>query len=237
VPDAHWADLAPPLRAFQRAITGHLAERTAHRGDLTDQPVEERFRLALRGTPVSVYSQDSELRLTWIYNPEHGYTPEAVIGKTDAELFAPEDAAVLTAMKRRVLETGEGAREQVRVTIGGEGAYYDLTVEPLRGPEGDVVGITGAATNITALKKAEEALALERERQARLDGMLFAARQLASRVNDTLARSSGAIDGLQADSGLAPHLRDALEAASALSEAMRKIAELQGLGPAPPTDG
>jgi PAS domain S-box-containing protein len=120
------------------------------------RPAEEPFRVALRGSPIIVYSQDAELRHTWIYNPLHGFSPEGVIGKTDAEVVRP---AILTAIKRRVLATGVGARQDVRVTVGDDIAYYDLTVEPLRGPTGEIVGVTGAAANITPLKRTEEALA------------------------------------------------------------------------------
>jgi hypothetical protein len=39
--------------------------------------------------------------------------------------------------------------------------------------------------------RAEEARALQRERQARLDGMIFAVRELASRVTASLAAPEG----------------------------------------------
>lgn len=152
-----------PLRGPDGAIIGTVGAAL----DITEvkqvesvfRPGEERFRIALRASPIIVYSQDTELRHTWIYNPQHGFSAEAVLGKTDAELVRPEDAAILAVIKRRVMETGVGAREEVCVTVGGEPAYYDLTIEPLRGPAGEIVGVTGAATNVTALKRAEQALA------------------------------------------------------------------------------
>jgi PAS domain S-box-containing protein len=127
-------------------------------------PGEEPFRLALRGSPIIVYRQDSELRHTWIYNPQHGLPIEAVLGKTDADFLLPEEAAFQAAIKRRVMETGVGERVEVRVTVEGEVAFYDLTVEPLRDRSGTIVGITGAATNVTALRQAQAALA-QREAQ------------------------------------------------------------------------
>jgi len=125
---------------------------------------EERFRIALRGSPVAVFSQDAELRHTWIYNPATGFTPESVIGKTEEEIHGPEDAAVLTAIKRQVLHTGVGTRQEVRLAPNGEERYFDLAVEPLWGPTGEIVGITGAATDITERKRDEQTLA-RREQQ------------------------------------------------------------------------
>jgi PAS domain S-box-containing protein len=352
-----WRELAEQLRSLELAIHRDLDRRELSQG-------EERFRLALRGSSIIVYQQDTELRHTWIYNPQHGLEAEAVLGKTDAELVRPEDAAILAVIKRRVLKTGVGERAEVCVTVEGEAAYYDMTIEPLRGPAGDIVGVTGAATNVTALKLAEKTLAqreaqlveaqrlaqvgsweldlatnryswsdehyrifgidshvdpltpavaqafihpddlewsramfeeslrtgepyecdlrivrpdgevrlirsrgamlqattgqpqrmvgtaqditdlkqaeeeraMQREREARLSGMLFAARDLAARMNQNLAESCGAIDALQPESALAPHLRKALDAGAALSKTVSDMAALQRPNLLPPAD-
>jgi PAS domain S-box-containing protein len=132
---------------------------------------EERFRIALRGSTVIVFSQDAELRHTWIYNPVPGFTPESVIGKTDEEIHGPEDAAILTAIKRRVLQTGVETRQEVRLAPNGEARYYDLAIEPVRGPAGEIIGITGAATDVTERKQAEEALARREQQLADAQGL------------------------------------------------------------------
>ena len=119
---------------------------------------EERFRVALKGSPIVVWNQDKELRHTWIYDPHPGLKTEETIGKTDEQLLPPDDAAHLTEIKRGVLESGVAAREEVRTTIAGETFFYDLTVEPLRDLAGDIVGIACASMDITERKRAEEAL-------------------------------------------------------------------------------
>ena len=131
---------------------------------------EERFRIALGISPVIVFNQDRELRYTWIDNRSRWFTGreqlEQLIGRADRELLdRPEDASELDAVKRRVLESGSGARQEIRVISGGRELFYDLTVEPLRGESGEIVGVTCAAVVIT------EHLALEaklREQAARL---------------------------------------------------------------------
>lgn len=119
---------------------------------------EQRFRVALQNSPTFVFSQDSELRYTWVYNPNRETQIQRVIGQSDAEIMAPEDAQRLTAIKQRVLTTGVGTREEVFITVNEEIRYYDLTVEPLLGSIGDVVGITGAATDITIIRIREQQL-------------------------------------------------------------------------------
>ncbi|MFB2835452.1 PAS domain S-box protein [Floridanema evergladense] len=126
----------------------------------------ERFRIALENSPIAVFNQDRELRYTWIYNPRLGYKAEEVLGKTDAELMHPEDAAKLTEIKQKVLLTGNGVREEVQASKIGEFSYYDLTVEPLQDDRGEIVGITAAAIDITDRKRTEAQLRIRAQQQA-----------------------------------------------------------------------
>ena len=116
---------------------------------------EERLRVALNTSPISVFNQNVNLRYTWIHNPPFGFTAEQTIGKTDADRLPEQEAAKLTAIKRRVLESGKGARQNVWITLEGKTFVYDLTVEPLRDDAGAVIGVTCAALDITERKSRE----------------------------------------------------------------------------------
>jgi PAS domain S-box-containing protein len=119
---------------------------------------EERLRVALKNSPITVFNQDRELSYTWIYNPALGFDPREVIGKQDHQIMKEEDAAILTRIKRGVLETGLGVREEVKLTSQGQDFYYDLTIEPLPNVSGETIGITCAAVDITERKHMELAL-------------------------------------------------------------------------------
>jgi PAS domain S-box-containing protein len=110
---------------------------------------EERFRVALEGSPIIVYTADAELRYTWMYNPHPRFRLEDVLGRRDDELVPPERVAELMALKREVLATGRGIRREVRLVVGDEERYYDLTAEPMRDATGAVTGLTVAASDIT----------------------------------------------------------------------------------------
>jgi PAS domain S-box-containing protein len=116
---------------------------------------ELHLHVALAGVDIAVFNLDRDLRYTWMYNAPLGYTAAQVLGRTDAELLPPDDAAPTMAIKRRVLESGQGERAEVPVH-GPTGTHiYDLFVEPLRDKQGAVIGVTGASLDITERRQAE----------------------------------------------------------------------------------
>jgi formate hydrogenlyase transcriptional activator len=118
---------------------------------------EERFRVALKDSPITVFNQDCDLRYTWIYNPQ-ACCPENAVGKTDDEIMGAEKAARLNELKRRVLATGASLREEVVIPLGDRRAVFDLTIEPLLDADGSVIGITAAAMDIARLRERAEGL-------------------------------------------------------------------------------
>ena len=119
---------------------------------------EERFRIALKNSPIVVFNQDKNLRYTWIYNPSLGLNTTQVIGKTDFELFSLEEAKKLTALKQEVLKTGVAVREEMIFRYNKDIKCYDLNIEPLQNADGEVVGVSCAALDITHRQKTEQAL-------------------------------------------------------------------------------
>lgn len=140
-------------------LEARIRERTEEleKANAALQESEQRFRVALMDTPVIVFNQDLDLRYTWIYNSQ-SYADQPVVGKSDSELFPAEDAARLTALKRRVMGAGLLTREEVSITVGERISYYDMTLEPLYDENGAVVGLTCAATDITDRKQIENQL-------------------------------------------------------------------------------
>jgi len=150
------------LRGPDGAAVGHI---TAIR-DISDRKraeaalrlTTERLDLAVKCSQVVLFQQDLELRYTWLRNPSSGFGGD-VVGQRDAALMErAEDAAAIEGLKREVLRSGVGQREEVVVRIDGADRQYDLLVEPLRDAAGLVSGVTCAAIDITERKRAEDAL-------------------------------------------------------------------------------
>ncbi len=127
---------------------------------------EERFRVALHNSPITVFNQDLDLRYTWIYN-SNLYWRDDAIGKTDAEILGAKRAAPLDDLKKGVLSTGKPVREEVILEQNGKRCAFDLTLEPLLATDGSVVGITGASMDIAKLREVADSLLDAKEKLAR----------------------------------------------------------------------
>jgi formate hydrogenlyase transcriptional activator len=127
---------------------------------------EERFRIALSGSPIKVFNQDRDLRYTWVYNIQEGWSESDYLGKTDTDIFGPETGAHMEAMKRPVLETGQGTRREFALETHGKTYHCDITIEPLRDAAGKVVGINCACVDITQMREITEELRRAKEKLA-----------------------------------------------------------------------
>ena len=171
-PDGAWRWIrvyAAPLRDVQGGVTawaGMMTDITEARALQQELIVtRRRFELALVNSPVTLFEQDLELRYRWVYNMPKEFPAAAIIGRTDAELLAPEAAAPIDALKRRVIASGKAEREEVvAFATGYRPARFDLCVEPRCDPSGAIVGVMCVAVDITARKRAEAALRASEER-------------------------------------------------------------------------
>ncbi len=187
---------------------------------------EERFRVALKSSPTVVFNQDMELRYTWINDPVLAWAESGWLGKTDNDILERDSAQRLTEIKNLVLKSGKGTRQEVLLKVQDRPVHYDLTVEPLRDANGNITGITCAATDISPLKEAQR-LILEREAEinALFDASpaglaLFGPDLRYLRVNEKLAE----INGLPAKDHIGKTVAEAIPSlAPVIEPALRKV--------------
>lgn len=118
---------------------------------------EERYRAAIKAAPVVVFSQDADLRYTWVDNSRLGIPPGFVIGRTDREIMEDKKTArKMDVFKREVIRSGKDGRKEFKVSYQGKTIIYDTHVSPLKDKDGKVVGIIGAALDISSRVKAQE---------------------------------------------------------------------------------
>jgi len=193
------AEVAAHLHSFEelKASRHRLEERVeARTKELAE--AQQRIEIALRGSPISVFSQDKDMRFTWAHNPPAGLSPGRLEGKTDAEVLPAEAAKTIMAAKQKAMDTGDAQQLETNLELLGRKRSFYLVIEPLLDEHDAVLGTTSVAVDISDRKASEDQLRLVlRELTHRCKNMLAVihaiARQTASRtrsVDDFLDRFS-----------------------------------------------
>jgi PAS domain S-box-containing protein len=138
---------------------------------------EERFvRLVEAAKDYAIFMVDADGRVTtWNEGAERvfGYEEGEIVGEDGSVLFTPEDRR--SGRPEREMETArtEGRAEDERWHLRKDGSHFWASgfVRPVRDEEGELLGYSKVARDLTELKRAEEAVEevrqAERERIAR----------------------------------------------------------------------
>ncbi|MDQ2104738.1 hybrid sensor histidine kinase/response regulator [Azospirillum isscasi] len=110
-----------------------------------------------------IFAKDRECHFTLVNSATanlFGLKREQVIGLTDEDLFPPEEAERLDRLCGRVIATGreETVEEELPFPTEEGKRVLMIGVMPLRDAWGTAIGVVGVARDITARKRAEEAL-------------------------------------------------------------------------------
>ncbi|MBK8007296.1 MAG: PAS domain-containing protein [Rhizobiales bacterium] len=150
-----------------------------------------RYEIALRGSNVTVFTQDQDLRYTSISNTFLGRRVDQIVGLTDDDVIPVSDRRTIVDLKQQALSTGEPVDAELRLKGPTASRWYDFHFEPLRDVEGRVVGLTCAAVDITEGKAGEEHLRLlMRELTHRSKNLLAVIQALARQTS----RHAGSLD-------------------------------------------
>jgi PAS domain S-box-containing protein len=125
-------------------------------------PSEKLLRQLIRETLDLVFIKDREGRYL-VANPASalvaGLPVSEILGRTDEEVFPPEQARQLREADLRILSSGQGETYDESFVVRGELRYFSTAKMPHRDDDGAPLGIVGISRDITDRKRAEEALA------------------------------------------------------------------------------
>lgn len=119
----------------------------------------ERLDALLDGGPVTLWSQDLDLRVTWAHNPMSRAQVGDLLGLTDADYFEDDqELKHLAEIKRGVIRSGQPARVVVTRTIQGRKRHFDLILKPTRDTQGQINGFSGVSYEVTEQVQARREL-------------------------------------------------------------------------------
>jgi two-component system NtrC family sensor kinase len=157
-------DTAVGGERFFTASIRDLSDRTA--AEAAIRASEARLSGFMRNAPVGMYLKDAEGRYL-VVNPEmshvFGRPPEAIVGRSAADLLAPAEAAMVQGYDDEVRRTGRAT--SVEEYLPGLDRYaWTLVVRfPIEVPGETGVHIGGFDIDITGMKRVEEELGRSRE--------------------------------------------------------------------------
>jgi PAS domain S-box-containing protein len=214
--ESHEVDAKGNKKVFRNSIigiveSGHLLHTWGIQRDVTEQVRleeelrhnEQRFRLALKDSPTTLFCQDHELRYTWIYNPRLVKAEEAM-GKTDEELGLVRKSSRITELKKKVLSTGTPLRDEVNIWHDGKKYAFELSLEPLLDVDNKVVGIRGAAVDIARLREIADSLQEAKDKLAQEKSYLEGEIQTELGFSDIIGQSPALRESLTKARVVAP---------------------------------
>jgi len=127
---------------------------------------ETRFRAILDNSPTMIFLKDTEGRYLLVnrqFERIFHLDQTTIVGKTDVEIFSPQQAAAFQANDRKVIQDGIPLQfEFEEEALHDDGPHTSIVFKfPLRTMDGTLYGIGGITTDITERKRAEE----ERKKQ------------------------------------------------------------------------
>jgi sigma-B regulation protein RsbU (phosphoserine phosphatase) len=162
-----------------RCVTG-VSWDVSERSEMEHALTRERFLLKtlMDNLPDNIYFKDKESRFIAVNRATAAWFglqgPADMLGKTDADLFAPEHAQAALHDEQAILRTGQPLvnREEKETWSDGHETWVSTTKLPLRDPNGYIIGTFGLSRDITEKKRGEEKLAaLARELSAKNEAL------------------------------------------------------------------
>ncbi|WP_069094002.1 sensor histidine kinase [Methyloligella halotolerans] len=169
--------LAPRLRKrFNKDLEAEIAAHSATRNALTKAEselevraaahqselarIKQRFELALRNSPIGVFTQDTDMRFTWVHNPPPGMSSKNLLGRRDEEVLPLSVAEPIIAAKEKAMATMQPQELETTYESGGRQRALYILVEPMIDKDEKAAGTISVVVDISQRRAQEMQLRL-----------------------------------------------------------------------------
>jgi len=166
-----------------------------------------RFKVALQSAPITVFTLDRDLSVTWAFNSGSRYRPEQLLNESGGSKGDLPNGSLVDMLKR-VLVNGETAQQELSLELDGALSFFDITVESLFGMDGELAGLTCVAVEVTE-QRMMEAEAMRNLAHIEVQRRLIQERELERTriardlhdgpLQDLIATNFGLVDAMRVD--------------------------------------
>ncbi len=182
--------------------------------------LEDRIQMLMDAAPAPVYIKDRERRYIIANKVAHevaGLEPGRLIGLTDKDIMSPETERIAAESDRTVLDEGGTYESEETMVVGGEERTFLAIKFPYLDDMGQIAGISGISTDLTAKKQAEDL------REKLTATQLRAIKELRASRQETVERLTRAIEMHDPETG--EHVSRMASTAALLGERLGLDAE------------
>ncbi len=147
----------------RKTIEERQAEHDLEESERRYQTLVDQFQVIIDHSPAMIFTQDRQHRIVMANNALErmmGFAKGEILGRTEAELLPPEEAARVREDNEQVMTTGVGREfEESIPDPGGSGRRTFISQKfPLRDADGEICGLGAVLTDISEGRERDENL-------------------------------------------------------------------------------
>lgn len=119
---------------------------------------EAKLRSIIEGITDAIFVKGADGRYSLVnaaYTEFYGIGADEIVGKTNEDIYPPEQAAVFTESDSQIIRSGKQERFERHMTLAGSERHFTTIKSVFRDDAGEIIGLVGVTQDISVRKRTE----------------------------------------------------------------------------------